>query len=132
VAEQRLVEELGRVEPVEYRQALGHDRAEILQLLGAQAVLAAVEQQRGGHVEALQGLHHHPRQQGEQDELPRTWRRAHVVVAVHLEQPVLGEGCQPLIDHSFQLLDLPAHEQLGTQIGVQRLGETLDLLAADA
>ena len=31
VAEQRLVEELGRVEPVEYRQALGHDRAEILQ-----------------------------------------------------------------------------------------------------
>ena len=131
MAEQRLVEELGRVEPVEYRQALGHDRAEILQLLGAQAVLAAVEQQRGGHVEALQGLHHHSRQQGEQDELPRTWRRAHVAVAIDPEQTLLDEGRQPAVDHLRQLLDLPADEQLGAQIGVQRFGKTQDLLAAD-
>ncbi len=53
MAEQALVEELRRVQAMQDRQPLGHHRAERFQLLGSEAVLAAVEQQRDRHVEAL-------------------------------------------------------------------------------
>ncbi|MNC41259.1 hypothetical protein D3C75_900170 [compost metagenome] len=52
------------------RQALGHDRAQVFQFFGADAVLAAVEQQGHGHVETLQGLGDAFRQQRQQHEMP--------------------------------------------------------------
>ncbi|MCY1183491.1 hypothetical protein D3C81_1893930 [compost metagenome] len=54
--EQALVEEFRRVEAMQDRQALGHHRAQIFKLFGSEGVLPAVEQQRSGHVEPLQGL----------------------------------------------------------------------------
>ena len=56
VSEQALVKEFRGIEPMQDRQALGHHGAQVFQLFGAQGVLAAVEQQRDGHVKALQGL----------------------------------------------------------------------------
>ncbi|MNP57580.1 hypothetical protein D3C76_1524210 [compost metagenome] len=86
------------------RQALGHDRAQVFQFFGADAVLAAVEQQGHGHVEALQGLGDAFRQQGQQHEMPRAWRRAQVHVVLEAQQALLDERLQPLIDHRIQFV----------------------------
>src|SRR5690606_23988060 len=45
VAEQALVEEFWRIEAMQDRQPLSHHRTQRFQLLGGEAVLAAVEQQ---------------------------------------------------------------------------------------
>ncbi|MNN05079.1 hypothetical protein D3C81_1178270 [compost metagenome] len=101
------------------RQALGHHHAQVFQLLGAQRVLATVEQQRGSHVEALQGLGDGACQQGQQDELPRAGRRAHVQLVFMTQQALLDQRRQPLVDHLVELLGCPAQEQLGLKIRIQ-------------
>ncbi|MNE23668.1 hypothetical protein D3C80_1169330 [compost metagenome] len=114
------------------RQALGHDRAQVFQFFGADAVLAAVEQQGHGHVEALQGLGDAFRQQGQQHEMPRAWRRAQVHVVLEAQQALLDERLQPLIDHRIQFVQRPANEQLRLQVGIQRAGVAQDLFATHA
>ena len=56
MAEQALVEKFRCVQTMQNRQALGHGRAKVFQLLGAEGALAGVEQQGDRHVETLQGL----------------------------------------------------------------------------
>ncbi|MCY1448840.1 hypothetical protein D9M71_655470 [compost metagenome] len=95
------------------RQALGHHHAQVFQRFGAQAVLPAVDQQRGGHVEALQGLGDGAGEQGQQHELPRAGRRAHVQVVVLAQQALFHQRDQPLVDDLVQLFWRPAQEQFG-------------------
>src|SRR5262245_57788901 len=53
IPEQRLREELGRVEPVQQRHALGHEVAEVLEVALADVAGAVLEEKRDGHIEAL-------------------------------------------------------------------------------
>ncbi|MCY1182595.1 hypothetical protein D9M73_231630 [compost metagenome] len=114
------------------RQALGHHHAQVFQLFGAEAVLPAVEQQRGGHVEALQGLGDGAGEQGQQHELPRAGRRAQVHVVVLAQQPLFDQRGQPLVDHFVQLFRRPAQEQFGLQVRVQRMHILAQQFAAHA
>ncbi len=114
------------------RQALGHHHAQVFQFFGAEAVLPAVQQQRGGHVETLQGLGDGAGEQGQQHELPRTGCRANVGVVVLAQQPLLDQRGQPLVNHLIQLLRRPAQEQFGLQVRVQRVHILAQQFAAHA
>ncbi|MCY1432697.1 hypothetical protein D9M71_487040 [compost metagenome] len=122
MAEQALVEEFRGVQAVQDRQALGHDGAQVFQFLGAELLLAGVQQQGDGHVEALQRLGDGAGQHGEQDELPRARRRADIEVVVAVQQAVRDQRVQPLVDHRVQLFQVPADEQFRLQVGIQRAG----------
>src|SRR5690606_35392879 len=132
LAEQGLVEELRRVEAMQDRQALGHHGAQRFQLLGGQAAVGVVQQQRRDHVEASEHLDDAARQQRQQHEFAGGGIRAVDLTAFLKQQAAADQPVHIALYHRRQVLVLPVHEQLALQIGIQRTDQTLDLLPVHA